>query len=105
MDEVERAAVRDAHTQLIQCAVRKRIHGAACFIRDRPQFVADLRQHSVRTVGIELQSSGIPGKIVHPERDRRVVVDVFDCHGVAPACSEISVPIVVLYTQSHLYML
>ena len=40
---VERAAVRDAHTQLIQCAVRKRIHGAACFIRDRPQFVADLR--------------------------------------------------------------
>ena len=41
--QVERAAVRDAHTQLIQCTVRKRIHGAACFIRDRPQFVADLR--------------------------------------------------------------
>ena len=60
--------------------------------------VIDHRQHSVRTVGIELQSSGIPGKIVHPERDRRVVVDVFDCHGVEPACSEISVPIIILYT-------
>ena len=83
--QVERAAVRDAHTQLIQCAVGQGIHVSPSFIRDRPQLFADLRQLSVCTVGIELQISDASGKIVHPERDRRVGMNIFDRHSIAPA--------------------
>lgn len=85
--QVKSAAIGDGHAQLIERTGGKFRYSLAVLVCDRPQCRIDLCQLAVHAIGVEGQTGGAAGQVIHAESYRGVGMYVADGHSVAPACN------------------